>query len=188
VPPAAIRYLVDLNFMNMNFLLAPGCCAIILALAIGRCALGTALAAPAIDMRLQSFGSAICVDIKSVFHQAWDWGTQQRAADCEHQAVIGQRLTFASHVAGDLSGSEIDFGDVADDAVDADWLQYISQGYPDIVETRLVVSNADAMPVVAIDERDADFIRRNSALVEEPGGAGGAEPRASQISFTSGPM
>jgi hypothetical protein len=30
------------------------------------------------------------------------------------------------------------------------------------------------MPVVAIDERDADFVRRNSALVEEPGGAGGA--------------
>ncbi len=48
VPPAAVRYIVALNFMNMNFLLAPGCCAIILALAVGRCTLRTALAAPAI--------------------------------------------------------------------------------------------------------------------------------------------
>jgi peptidoglycan/LPS O-acetylase OafA/YrhL len=47
-PPAAIRYLVALNFMGMNFLLVPGCCAIILALAVGRCTLQTALAAPAI--------------------------------------------------------------------------------------------------------------------------------------------
>ena len=48
VPSTTIRYIVDLNFMNMNFLLAPGCCAIILAVAIGRCTLGTALAVPAI--------------------------------------------------------------------------------------------------------------------------------------------
>jgi len=47
VPPAAIRYLVVLNFMNMNFLLAPGCCAIILALAVRRCTLQIALAVPA---------------------------------------------------------------------------------------------------------------------------------------------
>jgi peptidoglycan/LPS O-acetylase OafA/YrhL len=48
VSPAAIRYIVDFNFMNMNFLLAPGCCAIILALAVGRCTLQAALAVPAI--------------------------------------------------------------------------------------------------------------------------------------------
>jgi peptidoglycan/LPS O-acetylase OafA/YrhL len=46
--PDGIRYLVALNFMNMNFLLAPGCCAIILALAVGRCTLQIALAAPVI--------------------------------------------------------------------------------------------------------------------------------------------
>jgi peptidoglycan/LPS O-acetylase OafA/YrhL len=45
---AAVRYIVALNFMNMNFWLAPGCRAIILALAVGRCTLKTALAAPAI--------------------------------------------------------------------------------------------------------------------------------------------
>jgi peptidoglycan/LPS O-acetylase OafA/YrhL len=46
--PETARYLVVFNFMNMNFLLAPGCCAIILALAVGRRTLRTALAAPAI--------------------------------------------------------------------------------------------------------------------------------------------
>jgi peptidoglycan/LPS O-acetylase OafA/YrhL len=46
VPPAAFRYLIALNFMQMNFLLAPGCCAIILALAVGRCTLQIALAVP----------------------------------------------------------------------------------------------------------------------------------------------
>jgi peptidoglycan/LPS O-acetylase OafA/YrhL len=46
--PETARYLVALNFMNMNFLLVPGCCAIILALAVGGCTLQTALAAPAI--------------------------------------------------------------------------------------------------------------------------------------------
>jgi peptidoglycan/LPS O-acetylase OafA/YrhL len=46
--PEAIQYLVAFNFMNMNFLLVPGCCAIILAMAAGRCTLQTALAAPAI--------------------------------------------------------------------------------------------------------------------------------------------
>src|SRR3979411_205389 len=96
-------------------------------------------------------------------------GLGDAAACCRLRAPGGHRS--ASYVRVPCL---IDFGDVADDAVDADWLQYISQRYPDIVETRLVVSNADAMPVVAIGERDADFIRRNSALVEEPGGAGGA--------------
>jgi peptidoglycan/LPS O-acetylase OafA/YrhL len=47
VPSAAVPYIVVINFMNMNFLLAPGCCAIILALAVGRCTLQTALGAPA---------------------------------------------------------------------------------------------------------------------------------------------
>jgi peptidoglycan/LPS O-acetylase OafA/YrhL len=46
--PETARYLVALNFMNMNFLLAPGCCAVILALASGGCTLQAALAAPAI--------------------------------------------------------------------------------------------------------------------------------------------
>jgi peptidoglycan/LPS O-acetylase OafA/YrhL len=46
--PETARYLVALNFMNMNFLLVPGCCAIILALAVGGCTLQTALAAPVI--------------------------------------------------------------------------------------------------------------------------------------------
>ena len=41
--PETARYLVAFNFMNMNFLLAPGCCAIIFALAVGRCTLQTAL-------------------------------------------------------------------------------------------------------------------------------------------------
>jgi peptidoglycan/LPS O-acetylase OafA/YrhL len=48
MPPPQMRYIVDFNFMNMNFLLAPGCCAIILALAAGRCSLQIALAVPAI--------------------------------------------------------------------------------------------------------------------------------------------
>jgi peptidoglycan/LPS O-acetylase OafA/YrhL len=48
MPPPQLRYIVDFNFMNMNFLLAPGCCAIILALAAGRCSLQIALAVPAI--------------------------------------------------------------------------------------------------------------------------------------------
>ena len=48
VPPAAVPYVVVINFMNMNFLLAPGCCAVILALAVGRCTLQAALAVPAI--------------------------------------------------------------------------------------------------------------------------------------------
>jgi peptidoglycan/LPS O-acetylase OafA/YrhL len=46
--PETARYLVAVNFMNMNFLLAPGCCAIIFALAVGRCTLQTALAVPAL--------------------------------------------------------------------------------------------------------------------------------------------
>jgi peptidoglycan/LPS O-acetylase OafA/YrhL len=46
--PETARYLVALNFMNMNFLLVPGCCAIILALAVGGFTLQAALAAPAI--------------------------------------------------------------------------------------------------------------------------------------------
>jgi peptidoglycan/LPS O-acetylase OafA/YrhL len=46
-PTGLVRYLVAFNFMNMNVLLVPGCCAIILALAVGRCSLQTALATPA---------------------------------------------------------------------------------------------------------------------------------------------
>lgn len=44
LPSSSIRYLVDLNFMNMNFLLAPGCCAIILAVSLGGSSLQRVLA------------------------------------------------------------------------------------------------------------------------------------------------
>jgi peptidoglycan/LPS O-acetylase OafA/YrhL len=48
LPPSAGPYIVLLNHLNLNFLLAPGCCILILALAVGRSSLQAGLAVPTI--------------------------------------------------------------------------------------------------------------------------------------------
>jgi peptidoglycan/LPS O-acetylase OafA/YrhL len=48
LPPSAYECVFALNLLNFNFLLAPGCCALTLALAVGRSSLQAVLAIPAI--------------------------------------------------------------------------------------------------------------------------------------------
>ena len=131
------------------------------------------------DVRLKPLGGGVGVDVEAVFQQARDRRTQQRAAQREHQAIIGQHLAAGGRLADDLPVGDIYRGDVADHAVDPDRLQHLGQGDPEVGEIRLVVAHADAVPVVAIDQRDTDPVRRDAALVEQPGGAGGA-PQAGE--------
>ncbi len=124
-------------------------------------------------MILETKRRSIGIDVERMLGQAGNIGTHHFAAECEHEAIIAQRLLAVACDQRDLAPHRIDRLDLADTVRDTDRIEQLRKRQRDLAEIDLVIAHADVVVGIAVDDADLDVAARRTNLVAHARGADG---------------